>query len=270
MAASARSFGLAMVLLGAIGHGAAAAQAVPVDLELAMGIDVSGSIDDDEARLQRSGYIAAFRHPAVIDAIAHGRHRRIAAAYYEWAGFGHMRIVADWTLIDGPAAAHAFADRLSLDPPQTAARTAIGDAIAFAVPFFQANAFIGTRRVIDLSGDGPNNWGGLVAVQRDQAVAAGVTINGLPIINDRPSRFGGPPMPDLDLYYRHCVIGGPGAFIVVANNFEDFGRAVRRKMILEIAGRQPRPGGPPPGSGLRLARAPDCEQRRVFDSGDEY
>lgn len=210
-----------------------------VDLELALAVDVSGSIDEEEAMLQRQGYIAAFRNPKVIQAIRSGYLGRIAVAYYEWAGFGHMKIIADWTLIDDAAIAHAFAAKLTEVPPETARRTAIAEAISFAVPFFDRNDFEGPRRVVDISGDGPNNWGRPVTEARDAAVAAGVTINGLPIVNGRPSRWGGLSRPDLDLYYRHCVIGGPGAFIVVANEFEDFGSAILRKLILEIAGETP-------------------------------
>ncbi len=213
--------------------------AEPVDLELALGIDVSGSVDDEEARLQREGYIAAFRHPDVIRAIQGGFLQRIAVSYYEWAGYGHNRIISGWTMIDGAATANAFADKLTLEPPQTASRTAIASAIEFAVTYFEGNEFEGTRRVLDISGDGPNNWGDYVTVSRDKAIAAGVTINGLPIINDRPGPSGWSQMRDLDLYYRDCVIGGPGAFIVVANTFEDFAAAVRRKLILEISGYSP-------------------------------
>ncbi|MDH3231695.1 MAG: DUF1194 domain-containing protein [Alphaproteobacteria bacterium] len=212
------------------------AQDRPVDLELALGIDVSGSVDDEEAILQRQGYIAAFRHPDVIRAIEHGMLGRIAVGYYEWAGYGHMRVIADWTEIRDAKSANAFADMLTLNPPRTAHRTAIAAAIDFAALWFDMNAFEGTRRVVDISGDGPNNWGGLVAVARDRAVARGVTINGLPIVNDRPSLSGRPQIRNLDLYYRDCVIGGPGAFIVVANTFEEFAVAVRKKLIIEIAG----------------------------------
>ena len=212
------------------------AQDRPVDLELALGIDVSGSVDDEEAILQRQGYIAAFRHPDVIRAIAHGMLGRIAVGYYEWAGYGHMRVIAGWTEIGDAKSANAFADMLTLNPPQTAYRTAIAAAIDFAALWFDMNAFEGTRRVVDISGDGPNNWGGLVAAARDRAVAQGLIINGLPIVNDRPSVSGRPQIPNLDLYYRNCVIGGPGAFIVVADTFEEFAVAVRKKLIIEIAG----------------------------------
>lgn len=228
---------LAAVLAGA----PAAAQDVPVDLELALGIDVSGSVDDDEAMLQRRGYIAAFRDPQVIRAIEHGIMGRIAVAYYEWAGYGHMRIITDWTLIDGAGAAHAFAESLERNPPQTAHRTAISSAIDFAVTYFAVNDFEGTRRVVDISGDGANNWGGPVTAARDRAVAQGVVINGLPIVNNRPGPSGWPQQANLDLYYEDCVIGGPGAFIVVANSFGEFAEAVRRKLIIEISDAAPRP-----------------------------
>ena len=228
---------LAAIGLALSAYSASATTAV--DLELALAIDVSGSIDGEEANLQRAGYIAAFRNPRVIEAIRHGILGRIAVAYYEWAGFGHNKMIADWTVIHDRASALAFVERLHEPPPETARRTAIGQAIAFGIPLFDRNVVEGTRRVIDVSGDGPNNWGQSATVSRDFAVAAGITINGLPIVNDRPSRWGWPSIPNLDLYYRDCVIGGPGSFLVVANTFEDFSAAVLKKLILEIAGVSP-------------------------------
>lgn len=221
------------------GVACAAVAAEPVDLELALAVDVSGSIDDEEAQLQRDGYVAAFKDPAVIRAIEEGMLGRIAVAYYEWAGFNRVRVIVDWQLIEDTKSAHAFAGLLTLEPPRTVRRTSISSAIDFGVPYFGRNGFDGTRRVIDVSGDGANNSGDLVTRARDRAVAAGVTINGLPIINGRPGPFGWPPIEDLDLYYRDCVIGGPGAFMVVANSFDEFAEAVRRKLILEIAGAVP-------------------------------
>ncbi len=238
---------LAVCLVGAMiacaSPGASRAADVEVDLELALAIDVSGSVDEEEAALQRMGYIAAFRHPSVVEAIRHGPLGRIAVSYYEWAGFGHMKVVAPWTVIGDKASADAFATTLERAPPETARRTAIADAIDFGAASFDNNGYVARRRVIDISGDGPNNWGGSVTEARDKAVARGVTINGLPIINDRPSMFGLPPLRDLDLYYRDCVIGGPGAFYVVARDFKDFGRAVLRKLILEIADAGPAGAG---------------------------
>lgn len=213
----------------------------PVDLELALAIDVSRSIDPEEARLQREGYISAFRNPEVIRAIETGMLGRIAVGYFEWAGYGHAEIIASWTLIDGAVSANAFADKLGQGIPASASRTSISDAIEFARPWFDNNGFEGTRRVVDVSGDGPNNWGELVTDARDRAVAAGVTINGLPILNQGNTLFSRFNIGDLDLYYRDCVIGGTGAFLVVAADFNDFARAVRRKLVLEIADAQPGP-----------------------------
>lgn len=225
----------ALLAAAPLAPGPAAAADVPVDLELVLAVDVSGSVDEDEALLQRSGYVGAFRHPEVQLAVTRGFLGRIAVAYVEWAGDGHQRLVADWHLVDTAEAAGAFADALAGAPLRTAAWTSISGAIRFSLPLFDGNGYEGTRRVIDISGDGANNAGGDVTLARDEAVGRGVIINGLPIANERPSRFGLPQEPDLDLYYMHCVIGGPGAFIVVANDFHNFAEAVRRKLVLEIA-----------------------------------
>ena len=226
----------ATVLLTAVDR-VRAAEAV--DLELILAVDVSGSIDDQEARLQRQGYVDAFRDAEVIAAITSGPVGRIAVSYLEWAGSGLTNLVADWALIDGRESGAAFSDRLAAQPVQTLLWTSISGAIDRAVPMFERNGFEGLRRVIDISGDGANNSGRLVTGARDSALAAGITVNGLPIINGRPGPMGWPPTPNLDLYYEDCVIGGPGAFLVVAEGFADFGSAVRRKLILEIAGRLP-------------------------------
>jgi len=245
-----------------------------VDLELALGVDVSRSVDASEARLQREGYIQAFRDPEVIRAIKGGMLGRIAVGYYEWAGFGYAKVVVGWTLIDSDASAKAFADALRGNLPNSARRTSISEAIDFAVPWFEGNGFTGTRRVVDISGDGPNNWGDLVTVARDKAVAAGITINGLPILNRTGNSFSRYNIPELDLYYRDCVIGGPGAFIVVADNFDDFARAVRRKLILEIARMAPADGSSrvrpaQAGPGARLS--PPCDiGERILRSRDDF
>ena len=256
----------ALVVLLGLSVQQPSAASEPVDLQLVLAIDVSGSIDDEEARVQREGYIAAFRNPLVVDAIQHGMLGRIAVAYYEWAGLAHTRIIADWSLIHDKSSADAFADKLSRMPPQTAYWTAIAHAIDYAVPYFERNAFTSIRKVIDISGDGPNNWGRLVTQARDSAVAAGITINGLPIMNGRPSRYGRLPMPDLDLYYQKCVIGGFGAFIEVADYFDDFARAVLRKLILEIAGAKPMPRFVP----ATARKPPPCDigERRSRDYFD--
>lgn len=209
---------------------------VGVDLELVLAVDVSGSVDEEEGRLQRTGYVSAFRSPAVLRAIRSGRRKRIAVAYVEWAGHDFQRVVADWRRIDDRASAEAFASLLARKPVGTGPYTSISGAIAFSLSLFEDNGFEGERRVIDISGDGPNNSGDFVTTAREKALRAGVTINGLPIMNDRPSPWGRAPMPNLDLYYRRCVIGGGRSFLVVANDFASFGRAVKRKLVLEIVG----------------------------------
>lgn len=222
------------------GTGAARAETLPVDLELVLAVDVSGSIDAEEMKLQRDGYIAALTDPEVIRTITRGVLGRIAVAYVEWAGYETRRLLVDWTLIDGRAAAEGFAAALARQPIRAGVSTAISGAIEFALPMFGNNGYVGTRKVIDISGDGPNNQGPLVTVLRDRAQAEGVIINGLPILNDRPNALNFPNLPDLDRYYEGCVITGEGSFIVVANNFQAFGEAVRRKLIQEIADLGPR------------------------------
>ena len=219
----------------------AGAEDLPVDLELVLAVDISGSVDEVEARLQREGYIAALRHPDVVAAIQGGMFGRIALIYVEWAGDHYQRIMLDWTVIEDAAGAHAFADALAETPLMTAHWTSLSGAIDYAAPLFENNGFEGVRRVIDISGDGYNNRGRPVQQARDQAVAAGITINGLPIVNDRPNPWGGSPPRDLDLYFEERVIGGPGAFIVVAKDYTAFASAILSKLLLEIAGDQPPP-----------------------------
>ncbi|MDH3702161.1 MAG: DUF1194 domain-containing protein [Alphaproteobacteria bacterium] len=234
---------IALLLLLAMAPAARshAADLIPVDLELVLAVDISGSIDPEEAQLQRDGYVAALTDPALLKAIQGGFLGRIAVTYVEWAGAEISVTVANWTMIEDERSARNFAAVIARAPVHTALWTSIHNAIEFALPQFENNKFQGTRRVIDISGDGPNNKGGLVTVARDRAIAMGVTINGLPIVNSRPSPFGWPAMKDVDLYYGNCVIGGPGAFYIVANSFADFARAIRKKLILEIAGRTPPP-----------------------------
>jgi hypothetical protein len=231
---------------------AAAARDIPVDLELVLAVDVSGSVDEVEAGLQRDGYVKALRHPDVLNAINTGFLRKIAVTYVEWAGTETQSTVVGWRLVEDEGSAYALSKEIDGAPFTRGRFTSISAAIRYAVPLFENNGFEGTRRVIDVSGDGANNVGGLVTEARDMAVARGITINGLPIVNDRMNQFG-PQMKDLDLYYRNCVIGGTGAFLVVAKDFQSFARAVRRKLVLEIAGLMPPPrplfhraAGPPP------------------------
>ena len=227
-----------------------------VDLELALAVDNSWSVDAGEAMLQRKGYIDAFRHPSVIQAIESGRLGRIAVAYFEWSGAKSLFVVvADWTVIEDRESAYEFANKLAHTPPGNAPGTSISGAIDYAVPLIQTNAFDGKRRIIDISGDGPNNSGDLVVVARERAVKAGMTINGLPILDEGNGKLSYFNIPNLDLYFQNCVIGGPGAFVIIVNNMLDFARAVRRKLILEIAGLTPPGQNRYTGAGIQLAGA---------------
>ena len=219
-----------------VSGGFAARAETPVDLELLFAVDVSDSIDRREARLQRNGYIAALTDPAVLRAAAGGPLGRIAISYVEWAGAGHYRVLVDWTVLDGPESGRAIAERLAAAPLAVSPRTSISAAVARSVRRFEGNGFTGTRRIIDVSGDGPNNQGVLVTEARDDAVAAGVTINALAILPDpnEPEDRGG--LRTLDLYYEDCLIGGAGAFVLVAEGRAAFAEAIRRKLIMEIAG----------------------------------
>jgi hypothetical protein len=218
-------------------HGMAGKRAV--DLELVLAADISRSMDLEEAALVRQGFIRAFRHPDVVSAIERGTLGRIAVTYAEWGSERYQRTRADWTEVSDAASAAAFVEAVERSSVFLVEWTSISDAIAFAGQRFEDNGFQSERQIIDISGDGPNNSGPYVNLARDRAVAEGIVINGLPIINDRPNVYGYPPFPDLDLYYEDCVIGGPGAFIVVADGFKDFARAVLRKLVTEIAGRTP-------------------------------
>lgn len=216
--------------------GSALAQ-VLVDLELVLAVDVSLSMDLDEQRLQRDGYIAALRDPEVHKAITSGPHGRIAVAYMEWAGPSVQNVVVPWTVIDGPAVAQTVADKLDAQPISRARMTSISQGLVFAAQLFETSGVKGIRRVIDVSGDGPNNAGPLVTVVRDQLVAQGIAINGLPILLKKPSSFFD--IADLDVYYTECVIGGTGAFMIPIRESFEFKTATRRKLLLEIAGYQP-------------------------------
>lgn len=210
-----------------------------VDLELVIATDVSRSIDGDEARLQRQGIAAAFRSQQVIDAIQSGVLQRIAVAYIDYSSRDWNKLLIDWRIIRDRDSAYAFADTLLNAPLTFGRRTSISDALEQARNLIETNDIEGTRRVIDVSGDGPNNAGRGVDAVRDETIGRRITINGLPIINDRDAGFSRYSLPDLDNYYRGCVIGGPGAFLVVARDFKDFARAIRRKLVLEISDLSP-------------------------------
>ncbi len=229
-----RAVGLLLALVLMLRSPIAIAQSV--DLELILAVYVSMSMDAEEQVIQRQGYAEAFRSPAVLDAIRNGPTGRIAVSYVEWAGVADQRIVIPWTLVDGEAAAAAVADTLLAAPRTRIRRTSISGALGFSQAYFAENPHRGLRRVIDISGDGPNNQGPIVTDARDAAVAKGITVNGLPLM----FRAGG--MMDIDRlddYYRDCVIGGVGAFVLPVTTKENFARAIRDKLILEISGLTP-------------------------------
>ena len=227
---------LAICLSSLILAGAAGAQgaggAMEVDLELVLAVDVSGSMDDEEHAVQRAGYVAAIGHPDFVRAIKAGAYQRVVLTYVEWAGSTLQATVMPWRLIDGEAGARAFADDLAARPITQIRGTSISGALVYSTALFDNNGFNGLRKVIDVSGDGPNRNGIPVDVARDLAVGRGIVINGLPIMI-RPSRS----FVSLDRYYAGCVIGGPGAFVLPVTKVEEVAEAIRRKLILDIAAR---------------------------------
>jgi len=243
MAAAARNLVAAFLVFATFVCALRPAAAVPVDLELVLAVDVSYSVDAEEARLQREGYFAALRHPRVQQAIVSGAHRSIAIAYLEWAGSAYQRIVAGWTLLRSPADIEDFIARIDAVPARGASRTSISGAIDFAAAMFDDNGFEGTRLVIDVSGDGRNNHGRPARDARDAAVAKGITINGLPILTGNEN-FGRPAEDGLEEHYREEVIGGPGAFVIAAESFAKFTSAVLSKLVREVSGTPTQLAGP--------------------------
>jgi hypothetical protein len=234
-------------LFGAIAFAAVilattARAAEPVDLLLVLAADVSRSVDQEKFKLQREGYAAALADRRVLDAIRAGRNHRIAVLYLEWSGIGNQKVVIDWTPIDGPKAAQEFGDRLLESSRSFADRTSISGGVDFAVAQFAGSPFESGRHTIDVSGDGTNNAGREVAQARDEALALGITINGLVILSERPLPWNPEhtnPPGGLANYYRDNVTGGPGSFVMEAKDFNSFGQAIVKKMIAEIADATP-------------------------------
>ena len=217
---------------------ASPARTEPVDLLLVLAADVSRSVDSQKFQLQREGYAAALADPRVIDAIQSGRRGRIGVLFLEWSGFGNQKVVIDWTVVDGPKAAQALGDRLLESPRSFADRTSISGGIDAAVAQLARAPFEAQRRTIDVSGDGTNNAGRDVGLARDEALALGISINGLVILSDTPLPWNPEhtnPPGGLTKYYRDNVIGGPGSFALEAKDFNSFGEAIVKKMIAEIA-----------------------------------
>jgi hypothetical protein len=241
-------------------YGKSPVQAAPqteVDLELVLAVDISRSMDYDEQALQRAGYVGAFRHPEVIAAIGSGMIGRIAVTYLEWAGPATQLHVVGWTLIEDTQSAHAFADAMAAAPTSRERHTSISTGLITAAGLLAVSPFAGLREVIDVSGDGPNNMGPPVLEARQAALARGVTINGLPIMLRPGGGFFN--VQDLDVYYEHCVIGGPAAFLVTVESPDRFALAIRRKLVLEIAGRTPwLVPGPIPAAATGVQDDYDC------------
>ena len=223
----------------AIAASQARAQEIDVDLELVLAVDVSRSMDPAEQDLQKQGYLAALKHPEVIAAIRAGFLGRIAVIYLEWAGPGSQHVIAWWSLIDGEESAASFARRVAGRPISNLHGTSISGALMRASGLFDDNGFRSTRQVIDVSGDGPNNMGSPVLEVREMVLERGITINGLPIMV-HADYLGGYSIRELDIYYEDCVIGGPGAFLVTVESIDRIAEAIRRKLVLEIAGTPPK------------------------------
>jgi hypothetical protein len=231
---------LMSLCLGLFAAGQAAGQdLIDVDLELVLAVDISYSVDEDEARRQREGYVAALAHPDVISAIEGGPLGRIAVTYVEWADAGFQRAAADWTVIASEEDALAFAAVVADAPLERGHYTAIGSAIADSVRRIETNQYQGFRRLIDISGDGPQNQGLDLAEARAMADQARIIVNGLPVITDQPGRWVRPVEVNLDAYFEENVVTGPGAFVLPARTPEEFRTAILRKMTLEIAGAAP-------------------------------
>lgn len=229
---------LLMVLVAAALLPASAPAQERADVELVLLADASRSIDDGELALQRSGYAAAITHPLVLSAIMGGAYQRIALTYVEWADEKSQDVVVPWMVIDGPDSAAAFAVALMAAPRRSYGPNAIGSAIAAAQSLIETNAFEGVRQVIDLSGDSANSWRGVpLPLAREQALAAGIVINGLAVLcrtcSGRPVGY------DLEQAFADRITGGPGSFVITAENDESFATAVRNKLLLEIAGLAP-------------------------------
>jgi len=206
-----------------------------VDVELVLAVDVSLSMSPAELVIQRDGYAAALTDPTVLGAIADGMHGKIAVTYVEWAGQFSQTVVVPWTVIASPEDAAGFVRQMTATPPRSARRTSISSALEFSAKLFADSGFQGFKRVIDVSGDGPNNQGQQVDLVRDQVLRDGITINGLPLMTNGNGMITPFDINNLDSYYTDCVIGGPGAFMIPVNQWSQFPEAIRRKLVLELA-----------------------------------
>lgn len=224
-----------LVFLLALLPSLARAEQIEVDVELFLAVDVSRSMSPYELEIQRQGYASALTSDAVAAAISNGLLQRIAVTYVEWAGARSQKIIVPWTIISTRTDAEQVARQITAHFDDALRRTSISSALMYAARSIEENEFIGLRRVIDVSGDGPNNDGIRVDAARDRVLAEGIIINGIPLMtqDDFSARWG---IEDLDAYYENCVIGGPGSFVIPVLDWDRFAEAVRRKLVLEIAG----------------------------------
>lgn len=202
-----------------------------VDVELVLAVDISPSMDDEEQRIQRAGYIAAITSEEVLRAIGMGPTGRIAVTYMEWAGASRQVVVADWTVIKDAPSAAAFAEKLRQADYRKMHRTSVSGALLRSLEMINGNEYHGLRKVVDISGDGPNNQGALSYVARDRLLEEGVVINGLPLLM-KPSKYN---LIDLAAYYSECVIGGVGSFQIPVYSTGEFQNAIKAKLVMEIA-----------------------------------
>jgi len=230
--------GAAALVLVSGSQSAPAAPAAPiqVDLKLALATDVSGSVDNDEFRIQRQGTAEAFADPEVVKAIQSGSLGRIAVAMFDFSSPEFAQVIIGWHVISDRASAEAFANLIREAPRTPGRRTSVSSALELGTLLLESSEkdIIATRRVIDVSGDGPNNDGNPMTEVREKTLAQGIIVNGLPIMDESGNGY----FPNLDKYYAACVAGGRGAFVVVVHSFKDFGAAMRRKLILEISQNQ--------------------------------
>jgi hypothetical protein len=244
----------ALVMGSASGQQQQAGPAAQVDLELVLAVDVSQSMDYDEHTLQRMGYVDAFRHKDVINAIMSGPRGRIAVTVMEWAGDWDPIDIIPWTILDSEASVKAFADKLEKEPINGEQRTSISNALYSAADRIERNNISSIRQAIDVSGDGANNAGPPVEQARDAVLKKNITINGLPIMLNKPMQYYD--IDHLDRYYKHCVIGGPASFIVPVFDLKHLASTIRKKLVMEIAGLEVAPDMAP----IQFASAPDEPQ----------
>ena len=253
-----KSFGLgAAIALSGLCPASTSAQEV-VDVELVLAVDISLSMSEKELEIQRDGYVAAITSRPVINAIREGIHGRIALSYIEWAGDQSQYVVVPWTIVANHEDAERVAEMIRSGERNRARRTSISGGLRFASDLFAESSFRSLKRVVDVSGDGPNNQGEWVNVVRDELVSRGIVINGLPIMADFEymAAFN---IPDLDVYYEKCVTGGPGSFVIPVHDWTLFPEAVRRKLVLEIASGPSDPPWPSiaPGNKLPVVKVAD-------------